>query len=213
VQQVHRVPSSGSSGTSGAAGSPGTSGSSGSSGTSGAAGSPGTSGSSGTSGIAGISNIVEDTTPQLGGDLEYNEHNQVFDITLTSDATASGDIITVTYGETVAFGQLVYPDATDNEWKLALGTNAAVTYPAIGIALEAKDNGQSGKMLLRGTIRDATYFSGVVMGDLIYLSDTTPGSYLTIAPSDSGDVVQILGFAIAANYIFFDPNYTYVELS
>lgn len=43
-------------------------------------------------------NLVEDTSPQLGGDLEYNEKNQVFDNTLTSDGTAAGDIITVTFG-------------------------------------------------------------------------------------------------------------------
>lgn len=160
-----------------------------------------------------LADVVDDTTPQLGGDLEYHEHNQVFDITLTSDNSAAGNIITVTYGETVAFGQLVYPDATDNEWKLALGTNAAVKHPAMGIALEAKDNGESGKMLLFGTIRDATYFAGVVMGDIIYLSDSVSGGYLTTAPSTSGDIVQIVGFAIAANYIFFNPDYTYVEVA
>lgn len=159
-----------------------------------------------------IANVVEDTTPQLGGDLEYNEKNQVFNTTLTSDDTASGDIITVTYGESVTFGQLVYPDATANEWKKALGTNAAVTHPAMGIALEAKGDGESGKMLLRGTIRDATYFGSVAMGDILYLSDATAGSYVTTAPSGSGDIVQIVGFAIAANYIYFNPDYTYVEV-
>lgn len=159
-----------------------------------------------------LEDLVDDTTPQLGGDLDYNEKNQVFNITLTSDDTASGDIITVIYGESVVLGQLCYPDSTDNEWKLALGTNVAVKHPAMGIALETKSDGQSGKMLLRGTIRDATYFSGVAMGDIIYLSDTSAGNYVTTAPSGTGDIVQIVGFAIAANYIFFNPDYTYVEV-
>jgi hypothetical protein len=202
----------GTSGSSGTSGEAGTSGSSGSSGTSGAAGTSGSSGSSGTSGVGGLSNIVEDITPQLGGDLEYYEHNQVFDITLTSDNTAAGDITTVTYGETVAFGQCVYPDSTDNKWKLALGVSASGTYPLMGAALEAKNDGESGKMLLRGTIRDATYFSTVTMGDIIYLSDTTAGSYMTTIASGTGDIVQIVGFAIASNYIFFSPDYTYVEI-
>lgn len=162
---------------------------------------------------ASASAIVNDTSPQLGGDLEYNEKHQIFDTTLTSDNTASGDIITVTFGESVVFGQLCYPDATDDEWKLALGTNAAVRYPAMGIALESKGNAESGKLLLRGTIRDATYFSGVTLGDIIYLSDTIVGNYVLTAPSDPGDVVQIIGFGLAVNYIFFNPNHTYVEIA
>ena len=95
----------------------------------------------------GISSVVDDTSPKLGGDLEYNKHNQVFDITLTSSGTAAGDIITVTFGESVVFGNVVYPDQTDNEWKKALGTNAGTTFPAMGIALETKSNGQAGKIL------------------------------------------------------------------
>ena len=162
---------------------------------------------------AKIANILEDTTPQLGGNLEYNEKHQTFNRTLTSDNTASGDIIDVTFGESVVFGQVCYPDVTDNEWKLALATNVAVKHPAMGIALETKGNSEVGKLLLRGTIRDATYFSTAVMGDIVYLSDTTAGSVLYAAPSDSGDIVQILGFALENNYIFFNPDYTYVEIA
>lgn len=168
----------------------------------------------GTSLIAsGLANVIDDTTPQLGGDLEYNEQHQVFDRTLASDNVASGDIIDVTFGETVVFGQLCYPDATDNEWKLALATNAAVKHPAFGIALESKGNGEVGKLLLRGTIRDASYFSSAVMGDIVYLSDGTPGAVVYAAPSDTGDIVQIVGFGLENNYIFFDPDKTYIEVA
>jgi len=158
-----------------------------------------------------LENVVEDTTPQLGGDLEYNESHQVFDTTLTSDDTASGDIITVTFGETVVFGEVCYPNATENEWMKALGTNAAVKHPGMGIALESKANGASGKLLLRGTIRDDSAFAGA-MGDVVFLSDGTAGDMLYTAPADSGDIVQILGFVIAENYIYFNPDYTYVEI-
>jgi len=137
--------------------------------------------------------------------------DRIFPITLSSEDTASGDIITVTFGEDVVFGEVCYPDAGDNEWKKALGTNAAVTVPGMGIALETKGNGESGKLLLRGTIRDDSAFAGV-MGDIVYLSDGTAGDMLYAAPDTSGDIVQILGFSIADNYIFFNPDYTYVEV-
>jgi len=160
-----------------------------------------------------LANVVEDVTPQLGGDLEYNEKNHVFDTSLTSDNTASGDIITVTFGESVVFGKLCYPDPADNEWKLALATNAAVKHPAMGVALETKGDGETGKLLLRGLIRDATYFSAFALGDILYLSDGTAGSWVNAAPSDSGDIVQIVGWILAANYAYFNPDYTYVEVA
>jgi len=159
-----------------------------------------------------LGNLVEDLTPQLGGDLENNEFHRVFDITLTDDETAAGDIITVTFGENVVFNELCYPDITDNEWKKALGTNAAVKHPAMGIALETKANAEAGKLLLRGTIRDDTAYTAAAPGDIAYLSDATAGEILYAAPSDSGDIVQIVGFIIAQNYLFFNPGYTYVEV-
>jgi len=157
--------------------------------------------------------LSDDPAPQLGGDLDYNEKCQTFNTTLTSDDMASGDIITVTFGETVAFGKLVYPDGTANEYMLALGTNAAVKHPAMGVALEAKNNGESGKMLVRGLIRDATYFSGFALGDILYLSDAAAGSWLNAAPGDLGDIVQVVGWVLAANYAFFIPCYTYIEVA
>ena len=160
----------------------------------------------------GIANVVEDTTPQLGGDLEYNNHNLVFNTTLTSDDTASGDIITVTFGEDVVFGKLCYPDPTANEWMLGLGTNVAAKHPVRGVALETKGNGETGKLLLRGLIRSSTYFSAFALGDSLWLSDGTAGSWVDAAPSDSGDIVQMVGWVLATNYGYFNPGLTYVEV-
>lgn len=160
-----------------------------------------------------LADVVEDATPQLGGDLEYNEKNLVFDTTLTSDNTAAGDIITVTFGESVVFGDLVYPNPIDNEFKKALATNAGFTVPAVGVALESKGNGEAGKLLLRGLIRDATHFSAFAMGDFLFLSDGTAGAWLNAMPTTSGDIVQILGWVLAANYAYFNPDYTYVEIA
>lgn len=149
----------------------------------------------------------------LGDDLQRNGHHIVYDTTLGSDNVASGDIINVTFGESVVFGKLCYPDPTEDEWMLALGTNVAVKHPAMGVALETKANGESGKLLLRGLIRDATFFSGFALGDILYLSDGTAGSWVNAAPSDSGDIVQIVGWVLAANYAYFNPDYTYLEVT
>jgi len=159
-----------------------------------------------------LKNVSEDTTPQLGGDLEYNNKNLVFNTTLSSDETASGDIITVTFGESVVFGKLCYPDPTANEWMLALGTNAAVKHPALGVALESKGDGESGKLLLRGLIRSSTYFSAFALGDQLWLSDGTAGLWVNAQPSGSGDIVQYVGWVLAANYAYFNPSDVYIEI-
>jgi len=146
----------------------------------------------------------------ITGDVSISG-SRVLPITLSADDTVSGDIITVTFGESVVFGEVCYPDLTQNEWMKALGTNVAATHPGMGIALESKGNGESGKLLLRGTIRDDSAFAGV-MGDIVYLSDGTAGDVLYAAPTTTGDIVQILGFVIADNYFYFNPDYTYVEV-
>ncbi len=161
---------------------------------------------------AEITNVVD--TNGLKSDLEYNSFHQVFNATMGSTGTASGDIVTVTFGESVVFGDVCYIDTAQNEWMKALATNAAVKHPGMGIALETKADGAAGKLLLRGTIRDDTIFSGAGAGDVCYLSDGTAGDVLYAAPSDSGDIVQILGFVlVAATTIYFNPDLTYVEVA
>jgi len=162
--------------------------------------------------ILKLLSVLYDTTLQLGGDLEYNNHNQVFNTTLSSDETASGDIITVTFGESVVFGKLCYPDPTENEWMLGLATNAAVKHPVMGVALESKANGETGKLLLRGLIRSSTYFSAFTLGDSLFLSDGTAGLWVNAQPSDSGDIIQYVGWVLAANYAYFDPSWVYIEV-
>lgn len=159
-----------------------------------------------------LANLVEDLSPQLGGDLQNNQFHRVFDLTLTDDGTAAGDIITVIFGENVSFNELCYPDPTENEWMKALATNAAVKHPCMGIALETAVNAECAKLLLRGTIRDDTAYTDAAPGDIAYLSDGTAGDILYAAPADAGDIVQIVGFIIAENYLFFNPDYTYVEV-
>jgi len=154
----------------------------------------------------------DEVTGAAQGDFEYNNRNIVFDTTLPNDETASGDIITVTFGESVAFGKLCYPDSSEDEWMLALATNAAVKHPALGVALESKGNGETGKLLLRGLIRSSTYFSAITLG-FLWLSDGTAGGWVNAAPGDSGDIVQHVGWVHAPNYCFFNPDYTYIEVA
>jgi len=126
----------------------------------------------------------------------------LFDSTLASDHSYSGLTLTLTAGETVAFGEIVYMNFTDKEVKKAKA-DAAATMPAIGVALEGKNDGQACLVLIFGYIRDDTYNFTATN---VYVSDVTGGATLSTPPADSGDQVQRIGFAFHADKMFFNPS-------
>jgi len=130
--------------------------------------------------------------------------------TLLSIATALGDdhtYIGITdsknVGENVIFGQLLYFDWTDTEWKLAKA-NAVGTTPAMRIALETKANGEACVMLVTGYIRDDSAFEFTAA--IGYLSITTGGAVQYAAPSVAGNQVQRVGIGISADIMYFCPS-------
>ena len=50
------------------------------------------------------------------------------------------------------------------------------------------------------------------VGGLIY-ADTTIGGFTQTAPSGSGDQVQVVGYAVHADTMWFDPDLTLVEVA
>jgi len=149
-----------------------------------------------------LEDVIDDTTPQLGGDLDMNEKDMVLDATLTDDHSHSGIIATITVGETIAFGELLYLDATATEWKKA-DASVSGTMPGLAVALEAKNDGEACEVLMYGYIRDDTW--DFTLGNLLYTSETAGGITAT-APADAGDQIQRVGYAIHADKIFFMPS-------
>lgn len=122
---------------------------------------------------------------------------------LASDHLYSGDIDSQPVGETVAFGQLLYFDWTDKEWKIAKA-DISTTMPGLRIALEAKNNGETCKMLVKGYIRDDSAFE--FAGAMIYVSEAIAGAMTSTAPSTAGNQLQRVGQAKSADILFFDPS-------
>lgn len=93
-------------------------------------------------GGGGISNVVEDTTPQLGGNLDLNG----FDITGTGEWTGSG--IGTAYGgtgiTTYTTGDILYSSSTDTLSKLPIGSAGQVLTVAGGVPSWAVPSGGGG---------------------------------------------------------------------
>jgi hypothetical protein len=88
--------------------------------------------------------------------------------------------------------------------------NAAGEFPAHGLAVAACTDTNEAIILVRGIVRNEGW-TGLTPGAAIYLSETAGGITET-APSDSGDAVQIVGWALSDSEIYFDFSRPYLEV-
>jgi len=128
--------------------------------------------------------------------------------TLATDHTWSGLTCDGVAGETLALPEVCYRKSDSKFWKA--DADAASTMPVIALATAAISAAASGVLLLKGYVRDDTWTWTV--GGLIYAS-VTPGGLSQTAPSESGDQVQVVGVAITADIMYFDPSPVLVEIA
>lgn len=147
----------------------------------------------------------------LAGLLD-NDHPQYQLVTDDAILTVNGDyygkVLTVTVDDaSTAFGNVLYV-AADFHYERAQADSDS-TIPAVVMALEAGDG--SGKLVLEeGQIcnTDWDWSAG-----LVYVDDDTAGGLTQTPPSDTGDQVQAVGWALSADTIYFRPDQTYLEIA
>ena len=148
-----------------------------------------------------MQDLIDDPSPQLGGDAQLNENSIYINATLSSDHIYSGLIDLQPVGESVVFGDLLYFNWTDKEWKKT-DADFAAYMPGLRIALQTKIDGQNCVMLVMGYIRDDTWN---FTGSMVYASATT-GGVTSTAPSVAGQQLQRVGVAKSEDILFFDPS-------
>ena len=119
-------------------------------------------------------------------------------------------------------GEVVYYKAADDRvWKAVgkVGGTGLISaaIPAIGVV--AADQGSAGSavtVLLQGFIRADTNFPTWTKGGTIYVPEDETSSKNVpeqAAPDTDGDFVQILGWAVDANTIYVNPDFTIIEVA
>jgi len=119
------------------------------------------------------------------------------------------------YGEIVSFGgtgvstfsrTYYWSSAGGGSWVATDADTAADSRGLIAMALNTQFNLG---MLLRGYV----YFSSWnwTVGAVLYLS-TTPGTITETQPTGTGDIVRVVGYAITARLIYFNPSQEWIEL-
>jgi hypothetical protein len=161
----------------------------------------------------------EDGTDQLriaGNTVFENQIEATLDIEIDStpaDETVSGVTATFTAGETLVRGEVCYFKASDSKmWKAvatAAGTSRCVAMAAADISADA-----AGLFLLQGFLADNGSFPAYTIGGAIYTPEAETNSENVpeqTAPDSDGDFVQVLGWAVTANSVYFNPSNDIIE--
>ena len=156
---------------------------------------------------AGITSIVEDTTPQLGGDLDMNDKNIKLKMEPGSDDLSSGLIVTMTVDTNAeGIGAPLFM-AADGHLDTA-DADASTTSPCVALALETGTG--SKKVLLHGVMRNDgwNWTTGPGKASLIYASIVV-GTLTQTQPSATDEVIQPVGYALSDDVIYFCPSMIY----
>jgi hypothetical protein len=198
----------GDSGFSGYSGLSGFSGYSAYSGISGFSGYSAYSGRSGYSAYSGFSGYIgTQGSSGFSGYSAYSGYSGALSLTAVpgSDVTANGLIISLTAGENLAFGDVVYLKSDGLVWKA--DADGSATYPCMGMATATITSSNAGNILLHGIARNDAW--AWTVGGIVYLS-TTAGALTQTQPSATDNVIQVLGIATHADRMYFFPDLTYI---
>jgi hypothetical protein len=133
-------------------------------------------------------------------DTKVIEH----DPTPATTHTANGEVVTMTAGAALVFGDACYV-GTDGKMEKALADDAAITIPATHLCIATIAENDTGLFLVKGWAHDDTWAFDV--GLSVYLSAATAGLITKTMPVKvTGNQVQVLGTCLIADTIYWSPS-------
>jgi len=125
----------------------------------------------------------------------------------SADGKYTGITVTGLAGAALAFGDLITLDKDDSHWELVdISAAAAATGDARGVlgmcVLTCNENDGT-VILLHGIIRADANFPALTIGAAVYASTT--GDIVVAQPSTADYVIRIVGAAMTADEIYFNP--------
>jgi hypothetical protein len=141
-------------------------------------------------------------------------HNVLIDSS-PADESCSGITATFTAGEDLVRGEVVYFKAGDSKMWKAVAT-AAATSRCVAMAAEDISADAAGTFLLQGFLTDNGSFPSYTITGVLYTPEAETSSQNVpeqTAPDTDGDFVQIIGWAVTANTVYFCPDSTVIEVA
>lgn len=135
-----------------------------------------------------LSNVVEDTTPQLGGNLDLN--NKAISVVATA-------------GENLVAGNLCYLKSDGKYWKAGNGsvTTSSTKLLMANATINADATGEFiayGQFTTSGLVAGSNYFVG------------TAGAITTTPPTTEDSVTRPIGTALSTTVLEFNPDVTWL---
>jgi len=142
-------------------------------------------------------------------DISYLRADNMLIDSQPNNLQANGIKTTLTIQENnIGFGACLSIDSTSGNLIEACADSTSSIVPCKFVAL---DSGTGDKqVLIKGFIRNDSWSFNP--GDTLYLSKSS-GLFSNIRVSLTGDIDQILGYALTSNTIYFDPDKTFITLS
>jgi len=165
--------------------------------------------------IALDSLTADATNINLNSPLQLTENAPIMlDPAGSADGKYSGITVAGTAGATLAFGDLIYLDPTDSRWELCDANAASAadgdSRGTIGICvLAAAADGSATTILLQGIVRADAAFPALTINAPLYVSETA-GDIVVTQPTTADVVIRVVGFALTADEIYFNPAGTYI---
>ncbi len=166
-----------------------------------------------TSGAVTFAEIAAGTTAAT---MTLGENTSIaLDPALSADEKYSGITLAGTSGYTQVAGDLVMMDSnqTPPRWEAA-DANAAAAAIAdarglLGIVVSAGTDGNACTILLQGTVRSAAFPTFSPITGPVYVSETA-GDITQTQPTTTDVVIKVIGYAMSADDLYFNPDPTWV---
>jgi len=142
-------------------------------------------------GTGTMSNVVEDTTPQLGGNLDLNNKS------ITTEETA---------GESLVSGNLCYLKSDGKYWKADASADTTCKTELL-MCIDTISADATGTFIKLGEFTT----TGLTASSLYYVSETA-GAITATAPTTSTSIQRIIGTALSTTVLKFNPSSTYIEV-
>lgn len=147
-------------------------------------------------------------------DQGNREHSPLLNPVIGTDNTGNGLMAIDTVGENVDPGEICYI-GVDGKYYLS-DADSAAQMPAKVMAMETISADAAGLLLHIGYYRhDAWTFAWVAGEGNLLFAHTTPGAMVQFAakPAAAGDQVQVLGFVVTEDVVFWNPSMELVEIA
>lgn len=158
------------------------------------------------------------TTPAIK--IDSNVNVQVMHNAAVADGEYSGDLALFQAGEILKTGEVVYFKSDGKVWK-AVAT-AAATSRCVAMCVADVSAEGVGPFLLKGFARFNAVFPAYTIGGVLYTPEAETANAAAddnnnipeqAAPDTDGDFVQIIGWAVSADAVYFDPDSTVIEIA